>query len=108
MKGVSGTQHGFESGIVRDAVEPRLAPRQNIWTSGKLSAIARARDCLTLVMDELQRGLVGFAGAYANNLFYGRDENLAITDLAGMRGLDNGSTAHQADWTDHHLDFYLG
>src|SRR5450759_2143424 len=39
---------------------------------------------------ELQRGLVGFTGANANYLFHCRDENLAITNFAGMRGLDNG------------------
>ena len=81
-------------------------------TRGVNSTFLRSKDSglPDFVMEfELQRGLVGFAGANANNLFHCRDENLAIANFTSMRGLDNGFNCRiEQIRRDYHLDFNLG
>src|SRR5690606_2621969 len=51
----------------------------------------------------------GFPSAYANHLGKGRHKHLAVSNLAGLRGLDNG-VDHRLGLVIRHsdLNFYLG
>src|SRR6056297_148917 len=57
----------------------------------------------------LQRVRAGFAGADADGLFDGADENLAVADFVGFGGVDDRFDGLiDLVVVDHHVDFHLG
>src|SRR5580700_1227831 len=80
---------GSSSSLRRTSGPPKLWKRMAAGMGTEDSAAAAAARCLRIPAGQLQRGVVGFAGADADHALDLRDEDLAVADLAGLGGLED-------------------